>query len=369
MAMRRGLRPLPILAVAIAVLIFPQAWAQAPGAAAPTRYALVIGNGTYTGMPSLKNPANDAADMAAALPGPGFSVTLLVDANRKTIKQAIVAFRETLARRGVEPREPGRLRSLPRQPLACNVPEPLPRPPSAYPPLRLPTGAVGQTLVDLEGSVEIVRIMETNLGRLIAAGLRRTAGADIGLMNSGGIRASIPAGYITEARVSDLLPFGNRVVSMMVAGAELRAILENGVSKLPADDGRFPQLSRASFTFDAARRVGRRVTDILVGEKPVDPKQTYRLPTVDYVANGGDGYSMLAGKPATDHGSVINAFLSSLGLLGQITEEKVARKSERSPAVTSSSAGGPTMSVFKYTGGILVSAGATRASSSARTSP
>jgi hypothetical protein len=492
MAKKRGFGPLPILMAAMAALILPRTWAQSPSATAAARCALVIGNGAYTGMPSLKNPANDAADMAAALKGLGFSVTLLVDANRKAINQAIVAFRESLARdqgseglfyfaghgiqskgvnylipSGAEIRSeadledeavsfqrllasldearnrvnlvvfdacrdnplPATSRSLSRglavvssappetvvlfstgagqtaadgegrnSPFAAallahlgdegdimatvkavtrdvkettngaQIPylyssltrdlllnravaaagagttSPIPqRPPSAFPPLRLPPGAVGQTLVDLEGEVEIVRIMDTNLGRLIAAGLRRRAGADIGLMNAGGIRDSIPAGYITQAQVSNLLPFGNRVVSIRVTGVELKSVLENGVSKLPAADGRFPQLSGASFLFDVARRVGDRVTDILVGDRPVDPKETYRLATVDYVANGGDGYSMLAGKLVEDHGPDVDALLLSLASLGQITEEKIAKGSERTSAA-------------KFTGGILVSA-------------
>jgi len=48
-------------------------------------------------MPRLKNPANDAADLAASLKGLGLKVTLLMNANRKAMNQAIVAFREALA--------------------------------------------------------------------------------------------------------------------------------------------------------------------------------------------------------------------------------------------------------------------------------
>ena len=42
----------------------------------PRRVALVVGNGTYAANP-LKNPPNDAADVAAALKDAGFEVTLL----------------------------------------------------------------------------------------------------------------------------------------------------------------------------------------------------------------------------------------------------------------------------------------------------
>src|SRR5512145_2493362 len=78
----------------ILAVLLPKLGAQA--ASAP-RHALVIGNSGYTGMPRLENPRNDAEDIAAALEGLGFSVTLLVDANRRAMNQAIIAFRELLA--------------------------------------------------------------------------------------------------------------------------------------------------------------------------------------------------------------------------------------------------------------------------------
>jgi uncharacterized caspase-like protein len=64
---------------------------------APPRWALVIGNSSYTGMAPLRNPVNDARDIAAGLERLGFSVSLVTDANRKSMNQAIVAFREKLA--------------------------------------------------------------------------------------------------------------------------------------------------------------------------------------------------------------------------------------------------------------------------------
>ena len=83
-----------LLGLAILLLPFDFLSAQAP---AGPRFALVIGNSNYVGMPRLRNPANDAGDLAAALKRLGFNVTLLTDARRRTMNQAIVAFRESLA--------------------------------------------------------------------------------------------------------------------------------------------------------------------------------------------------------------------------------------------------------------------------------
>ncbi|MDP3427229.1 MAG: caspase family protein, partial [Humidesulfovibrio sp.] len=55
------------------------------------RVALVIGNGSYKAAP-LKNPVNDARDMAAALKALGFDVTLLTDAGQQEMDTAVREF-------------------------------------------------------------------------------------------------------------------------------------------------------------------------------------------------------------------------------------------------------------------------------------
>ena len=61
-------------------------------ALADKRVALVIGNSGYTGVPRLKNPANDAPDFAAALREIGFDVILRVDATKNDFDRALVEF-------------------------------------------------------------------------------------------------------------------------------------------------------------------------------------------------------------------------------------------------------------------------------------
>ena len=88
---------LRIPSLTCALLAIPLLFLAAQAPAANPRFALVIGNSSYSGMPRLKNPVNDAADLAAALKQLGFNVTLLANASRKAMNQAIVAFREALA--------------------------------------------------------------------------------------------------------------------------------------------------------------------------------------------------------------------------------------------------------------------------------
>ena len=185
---------------------------------------------------------------------------------------------------------------------------------------------VGQTAVALEGKREIVRASESNLGRLIANGMLATTGADIALMNGGGIRAGIAAGPITMKDVYTVLPFGNYLWTTILTGAELKTVLENGVSKLPAIDGRYPHLAGATFTFDVTKPVGSRVTSITVKGKPYDPAAKYTFCTLNFEMAGGDEYTMLKGRSYKEFPMDADSFVSYVKKLGTVTDENMILK-------------------------------------------
>jgi CubicO group peptidase (beta-lactamase class C family) len=78
-----------LLRLALLILV---AAAMATDAHAGRRIALVIGNGAYSGVSPLTNPKNDADLMAKTLQSVGFEVTKLVDADQRTMKQAMLDF-------------------------------------------------------------------------------------------------------------------------------------------------------------------------------------------------------------------------------------------------------------------------------------
>ncbi|MDP3179594.1 MAG: bifunctional UDP-sugar hydrolase/5'-nucleotidase, partial [Spirochaetaceae bacterium] len=182
---------------------------------------------------------------------------------------------------------------------------------------------VAQSAIELEGKREIVRTSETNLGRLIANGMLVATGADIALMNGGGIRDSIPAGPIAKRQVYTVLPFGNYIMTTQVMGSELKAILENGVGKLPAADGRYPHLAGWSFSLDPSRPAGERVLDIQVKGRAVDPDKTYTLATLNFLMAGGDEYTMLAGKTCKEFPSDADIFIAHVKRLGTVSKDNI----------------------------------------------
>ncbi|MBO9337034.1 MAG: 5'-nucleotidase C-terminal domain-containing protein [Roseiflexus sp.] len=160
---------------------------------------------------------------------------------------------------------------------------------------------VGETRVALNGARADVRSKETNLGNLIADSmLAKTApaGAQLAIMNGGGIRTSIPEGRITLGQVLEVLPFGNTLVLLTLTGEQVKAALENGVSQVEQTAGRFPQVGGMRYSWSASAPVGSRITGIQVsdgrgGFVPIDPNASYRVVVNNFIAGGGDGYSVL----------------------------------------------------------------------------
>ena len=160
------------------------------------------------------------------------------------------------------------------------------------------------------------RLCESLIGDLSTDALRKTYNTDFAFSNAGGLRAdltcpspdiagdfcpsfSAPPYPITRGQVLAVLPFGNVVFTVSINGAELKTSLENGVSQMPAANGRFPQVSGLCFTYDIAQPAGSRVTGAVrqaangsCTGAPVDltAASSYKIAENDFMATGGDGY-------------------------------------------------------------------------------
>ena len=165
-------------------------------------------------------------------------------------------------------------------------------------------------------SVRIIRNTETNLGDLCAdAYLDQSSGADIALVNGGGIRVSINKGDITLNDILKVHPFGNSLTVIEVTGQQVLDALEWSVHAMPGEFGGFDHVAGLTFEFDATipspctqddhgfftgmeEGVERRVRNVLVAGEPIDPAKNYKVVSHDYqLLNNGDGYTMFDGAP------------------------------------------------------------------------
>jgi 5'-nucleotidase len=156
--------------------------------------------------------------------------------------------------------------------------------------------AVTTTRVPLDAREESLRVSETNAGNLVADAIRAEAGADVAIVNSGGIRGDRvhQPGPLTRRTLLELHPFGNVVCKLAVPGRILLEALNHGASRLPAPFGGFAQVSGLSLRIDARAPPGDRIRDVRVGGEPLDPERIYTVAIPDFVLRGGDGYGMFA---------------------------------------------------------------------------
>jgi 5'-nucleotidase len=174
--------------------------------------------------------------------------------------------------------------------------------------------SIGSIECDLEGRFSRIRTGETNLGNLVTDIMRSSTRSEIALLNSGTFRSNAvhEAGVFRVKDLMTILPMVDPLWKLEVSGEQLLQALENGVSQYPSLEGRFPQVSGVSFTFDPSRLSFSRVCEntVLINGEPLERGRTYTLCTKGYIARGKDGYSVFrSAKILMDHeaGIILNS--------------------------------------------------------------
>lgn len=158
---------------------------------------------------------------------------------------------------------------------------------------------IGWVSHDMDARASHVRLNESDIGNLLVDIMRNEVESDFAILNSGTIRtdAIIPQGYFTMKDLFNLLPFEDLTCKTEITGAMLWKAMENGVSQWPKHEGRFPQVSGFSFTFDPNQAPGSRIVEITVKGKPIELEKLYTLACKPYISiDGKDGYDCFVGS-------------------------------------------------------------------------
>jgi 5'-nucleotidase len=157
--------------------------------------------------------------------------------------------------------------------------------------------------------------------------------AEFALMNNGGARTDLlPAadGTVTFGQIFAMQPFANYVVTKSYTGAEIKAVLEQQFAS-GSNTVEQPNLLTPSanfrFSYDKSRPAGQRITAMSLNDKPIDPAKTYRVSVNNFLAWGGDNFTLLApGRDPVDAGLDLDATEAYLATnppvpeLGRITD-------------------------------------------------
>ena len=185
---------------------------------------------------------------------------------------------------------------------------------------------VSNSPVELNGDRENVRVRETNLGNVVADSLYQygqtgfSHPTDIAVTNGGGLRETIAKDKpITKGNVIAVLPFGNTISQIQVTGQQVldmfekslgsilqvdkagKTVLDENGQPLLEPSGGFLQVSGVKVYYDTNLPSGKRILAVQVKNRTtglydrLDLAKIYYLTTNDFLAAGGDGYTMLGG--------------------------------------------------------------------------
>ena len=175
---------------------------------------------------------------------------------------------------------------------------------------------------------------ESTLGNLVAEIQRWQTGADIGVMNPGGLRDDLigtgdGAGPVTYREAANVQPFANTLVTVDLTGAQVKLLLEQQWQRDP--DGNVPSRpflrlgTSKGFTWteDSSRAEGDRITGMWLDGVAIDPAATYTVSANSFLATGGDNFRALTlGTNKQDTG-----FTDLQATVDYLAETRPARRS------------------------------------------
>lgn len=155
---------------------------------------------------------------------------------------------------------------------------------------------LGRSTVSFSTKRDEVRNRENAFANFVTDTLKNYTGAELAFVNSGTIRGDkiYPAGtLLTRGDILAELPFRNTPVLLELSGQDLINIFEHGLSGLDNQRGFFLHSAGFTLRFDSSAPVGRRIKQLLANGQPVAVDKIYKVATLQYLADGGDGFANL----------------------------------------------------------------------------
>jgi len=146
---------------------------------------------------------------------------------------------------------------------------------------------------------------ESSVGNDLTDMPRNITGADIALLNSGGIRKDISAGPITKKDINELLPFQNYVETFELTGEEIKNIVKENARAQGFGTHGILQLSGLTYKWKLDGK-SVLVSDIIINGKPLQSDQVYKIASVDYINANYETYYGVKPRSIYNTGRIIS---------------------------------------------------------------
>ena len=186
---------------------------------------------------------------------------------------------------------------------------------------------IGDTTVALNGTRNMIRTQETNLGNLYADVMRELTKADTAIAIAGTVGGEIPAGKITKNDILSISRVSTTYVAVELTGADILAALNAFITEYPKSSGTFLQVSGMTIKIDPDQEAGSKVHSITVNGEDLEPEKTYTIAVPhDTVSSPGLVNGTVIGNVQEASEVVLENYITanspiSPQLEGRITEE------------------------------------------------
>ncbi len=138
---------------------------------------------------------------------------------------------------------------------------------------------IGETTVTLEGTRDIVRTQETNLGNLFTDAIREASDAQLAFLPAGYIGGHIEPGPIDRRTIQTIARIEVEIAKVELTGAQLVSFVNSTIDTFPEPSGSLLHVSGGTYKIDPdADEV--KVHSFTVGGEPLDPDKTYSTAVV-----------------------------------------------------------------------------------------
>jgi 5'-nucleotidase len=203
-----------------------------------------------------------------------------------------------------------------------------------------------EVLAEAARPIEVKREGESEIGNLMSDAVRTATGADVAIINSGGVRAPWEAGPITYGAVYRTSPFDNYIEILKLKGKDLKTLLRivesgsKGVS--PASGVRLKLLPfDAKAPSEDLKGDGKiepwefnRIVDMRFSNgEPIQDSKVYKVATIDFLVSGGDDWGWIMSRLKGQQTAVKTSTLERDALVAYLKKQKGPINSEKHPLI------------------------------------